>query len=159
MSTSIESRVYRILNPLKLFTPCSRWEDAGIKGFRSPPLSENETLLGVYQNYPHSENLCVAFTDKAIHVVTNGQWQCAHYAEIAMIQNPSDSKRNASHCDLITRNGQTYSVPILGGTDRFRDVFQVMRFLDRVVADLISYTNVTSGDPGVTGAKRFPTHE
>jgi hypothetical protein len=63
-----------------------------------------------------------------------GNWTFIPYAQMITTALPSDDKHAAKIIDIQIAGGTNQPVVITGGEGRFRDVYEVSRFLDRVTA-------------------------
>ncbi len=100
-----------------------------------PNLPDGEKCFGVYVNDPTTLSDSVAFSSGGIHVFRSGQWDQIGFDDVIRALVP-DSKENVTGFDLLQRDGRRYRVPIAGSKGgRFFDAFEVIRFIDRVLAD------------------------
>ncbi|MDB6034854.1 MAG: hypothetical protein JWM16_5192, partial [Verrucomicrobiales bacterium] len=131
----VESRVHRILRPLATFHVLGEWSRLQQLAKVQSPLSENERLLGVYENHPGLVDEIVAFTETGMYLREAGGWFSVRYAEIVNAESRNTGKTETSEITLLLSSGLQKALPIHGGTGRFRDVFQVLRFFDRLAED------------------------
>jgi hypothetical protein len=135
MIVPIESRVHRILRPLVTFKVLGEWSQLQQLVETPSPLSDNETLFGVYENYPGLLDKIIVVTDVGMYLRERGGWFGVRYADIVKAECGKTGKSETSEIILFLSSGLQKSLPIHGGTDRFRDAFEVVRFLDRVAKD------------------------
>lgn len=99
-----------------------------------PSLRLGEEWVGVYKNEAESLNEAVAFSSTGVYMHNSDEWTAFDYAEI--LQNTIvDEKANAREV-LVRTSTSTFRVQIRGGEGRQRDVFEVLRFLNRVKQDV-----------------------
>lgn len=97
----------------------------------SPPLAQDEEILGLYKN--PDENEQVLFTTQGVYLPETMKWRGVKYADIVSVDTPGDKKSTVLQLNLI--NGEIFLLPIRGmQKDRFFDSLEVLRFLDRVIA-------------------------
>jgi hypothetical protein len=129
MSMNVQSRAHRILKQLSAYED---WTDATPDvAFR---LHDEENLIGVYHNSSKKSEENILITDRRLI------FRDVHlsFDEITSCDIPgtgSQEKQNADRVTVTLGKGRTVDLPITGGTERFRDAFSFLRFLDRVVAD------------------------
>jgi len=130
MKVSVQSRLHRTLRGLEPFRVCNNWDQ--LKHLRqiSSPLDTGEELLGVYENYPESADGVLVFTNLGIYILELRNWRNLKYKAIAGADWPKESKREAQTLIVRMNDGTCESLPVLRGC-----LFDIMRFLDRVVAD------------------------
>ncbi len=116
MTTSIESLVHRSLRNLENFKSEENSE--------AWPLLKEEKLIGVYFN---KENDLVGVSTFGLRPLKN---LLVRYSEIAEAS-VENSKNDAEEINLLLVDGRTLKVRFTGGSGRFRDVWEVVRFLDR----------------------------
>ena len=137
MKIAVGTRVHRILKKLPSFRVIDNHS-----GFLSQlrqdelPTTAQETLLGAYENHRGNKEGLVLFSDQAVYWLLGPKWHGVKYHEIATIDRPAGEKMDASELLLKTRTGALERLPIRGGTENTRDVFEVWRFIMRVTEDL-----------------------
>jgi len=135
MSITVQSRIHRTMGRLKHFRSCSRWDDLSqLRGLRSP-LKSDENLCGVYENVPGSAGDLLVFTDIGMHIWQGSGWRSLNYVDIATTEWPPDPKAEARTLTVRMKTGAVERLTILGGAESGGGLFDVMRFIDRVVAD------------------------
>lgn len=118
MKSAIESLSHRSLRRLANFK----------KAFDGTKfdLEEGEDVIGIYYN---SDSDFVAIT--TIGIRPSGT-SLIRYDEMIKVWT-EDDKHEASTISLRLTDGRTASIRISGGHQRFRDVWEVIRFLDRAM--------------------------
>ena len=102
-----------------------------------PDLQLAEVVLGVYENFSDRKEGNLIITNKGIYVLTTKEARYIQYKDISKVQSPEE-KETATGCLLTDNSGQPYWLPVVGSHDHFRDVFEFLRFLDRVMSDISS---------------------
>jgi len=128
---SVISRAKRTLRPLNHFR---FFDDQGSSIPSGLPLLENETPIGIYLNDLQSFKEAVTITSRALILESEGTWKPISYASIAKAVTPT-TKRDVQDLTLLLHDGSTVSIPIRGKARQTSDVFEFLRFLDRVLAD------------------------
>lgn len=100
-----------------------------------PSMDTGEELLGVYENPPGSGAPMVFVTTKALHVLNHGQARAIRYCRISRVVGPAEKGALRPAITLHLDDGTSEEVAVLGGRERFLDVFEILRFLTRVVED------------------------
>ena len=146
--TSVKSRAHRILRNLRSYSSSAK--DLEAFASRIVPATGRE-LVGVYFNPPSAAVQAVLISSDALHLIADDEVTAVPFAAIQRIEGPPE-KTHASAVSIQLKDGTSRIVPILGGDDRFRDVFPFMTFLDRVVADQNQSGDAQSpDDTSVTG--------
>ena len=97
-------------------------------------LDLGEVCVGVYENSLGDLSDCVFITNKGLHLLVNESEKFISYADIVNVQSPTSKTEDTSICLTLTR-GEKSLVEIRNGNGRFKDVFEFLRFLDRVIED------------------------
>ena len=133
MSTSgPRVRAYRILKKMKRF----EWfEVASAVRPADLPLERGESALGAYVNTPGSLTDTVIVTDRALLVCRGSTWGRTAYSRMATadVEGPRD---DAHGLVIRLKDGAAISIPVRRGRGRFRDAWEFLRFVDRVIGDL-----------------------
>lgn len=128
----IKSRVYRTLRPLRNF-----YAGGDHDILIAPPglaLVPGDEILGVYVNVPGKRDHAIVVSVHGMYVDQSSTWTFVAYEDIAEVAAPDPEKRQARHIRLTLAQGRTLLLLVTGGDEKFRDVFEVVRFLDRVMA-------------------------
>ena len=139
-AVTIASRAHRALRGLPRFQFASS-VSLEISGIDSDDNTHGE-IIGVYENPSGVEPSHIVIADSAIGCVEASEFHWIQYDHIVRIEGPKE-KLAADRIDVVLRSGETVQLRIAGGEGKFRDVFNFVRFLDRVLLD-----NSSSGDPG-----------
>lgn len=134
ISVTVKSRAYRALRHLSRFT--SGGADLDRFG-HSLQLGENEEIVGVYYNPQDLPTPNVVISSLGVYLIDAEATVTVPFSEIQSVSGPTE-KSCANKLVVELRGGEAVTLPILGGHERFRDVFAVQRFLDRVIADMKS---------------------
>jgi len=97
-------------------------------------LEENEKLIGVYRN-PGSSDTNIAVTELGLRAKEADGWSFIRFDDIEEATAHPPDKHEADSILLLLRSGEEVAVPVKGKNGRFRDVFEFLRFLDRVKED------------------------
>jgi hypothetical protein len=135
MSTSVKSRAHRILRKLSQFKECDRIDELPQLVGEKSPLSKTETCVGAYENVSKAKEDLLLFTDLGAHRWAEGKWISVRYSDIVGTRWPTEEKSKATELWLETKLGSDMYLPVRGGTEVTRDLFEVMRFFDRVIED------------------------
>jgi hypothetical protein len=98
-------------------------------------LQPGENLIGIYRNSLEDLKDSIAVTDLGIHIYRSSCWEYVGYTQMESIAIPEE-KQEADFLLVSLTNGRATNVPIRGGQGRFRDAFEFLRFLDRVIQDI-----------------------
>jgi hypothetical protein len=126
-------RFERTLNTLENYHDLKK--DKGwlskLSGFQKR--SEFEDLLGVYINDKDTLENTVVFSDTCIYLFREKKWECILFSDMVRTTF-SESKNKITGFELSKKDGSTFWIPITGSkNDRFFDVFQVIRYIDRIL--------------------------
>jgi hypothetical protein len=135
-----EARANRILKDMSSFISASLEE-------AHKPLYPHEAiagkLLGVYRNpSPFSEDLLV--TSEGIGIRTDTQFCFLSYATIRdpriigkgqALRDDGSTKQLADGISIMAANNRQVTIPVRGGHNHFRDVFEFWRFLNFAIRE------------------------
>lgn len=134
--TLVKSRAYRILRRMHNYYSIS---DKTVTQFPIDiQLTEQEEMLGAYENVPGNLYETVFFSTNGIWLQWNNTWKCIKYGDIEAIIAPySSEKTTLSTIRLLLANKEFIHIPIQGFTEReqYRDAWQVQHFLSHIVRD------------------------
>lgn len=140
---SVKSRAHRILKHLGAYSSSAK----DLEKFAGRILPEvNRELLGVYFNPPSATVEAIVVSDAGLHLIEKEEVTTIPFVAIRKIKGPPE-KMEASVLNIQLKDGRSQEVPILAGNERFKDVFEFMRFLARVVADQNETDDVSISDP------------
>jgi hypothetical protein len=101
-----------------------------------PPFDDYDYPIGLYINDPADFLDTILFTNCGLYLLTGKLWTRLLYSEIEKVE-PPISKSKVTGLKIIRHDGSELPLPIRGiRADRFYDAFEVLRFLDRVRADI-----------------------
>lgn len=129
----VQSRAHRILKDLSNYRDLSNITKEGVWGDLG--LQEGEGIIGIYENVPDSLENAIIVTKFGLHIQRAGRWKFINYDEIENSFIPSGNKHKADRISITLVGGKEVFILIEGGNDKFRDVFEFLRFLDRVSKD------------------------
>jgi hypothetical protein len=121
-------RAYRILRKLKNYRDVSAIEDAC-----DELPSELGGLIGSYRNFGQNQAI-VWFFSEGIAVTDRNGVEAFSFRDIKKVDLPNEKLSQALSVWLW--NGACVNLPIQGGEGKFKDSLEVLRFLQRVLADL-----------------------
>ena len=95
-----------------------------------PPtdLQIERSIIGIYDSGEPEERIVV--TDAGIHVRVDHQWRDVRFSDIAQVKADAD-KTQGNRIQLKLMSGEMLQIYASGHTGRFRDVYEISRFLDR----------------------------
>ena len=131
-SISVGERAHRILNHLKSY----RTTEEGLSQRLAMEIGElqlqpGESIIGIYDNRPGSQDERIVVTTVGLHVSLDGKWRSIVYADVERNELPRE-KLLADTITIVLKSGGVLTVPVRGGDEKFRDVFEFVHFLDRV---------------------------
>lgn len=102
------------------------------------PLTEGETLLGIYENVPDTLKRALALTTRGLHLHHPNGWQFIAYQQIQAVHFPATKALTEEKVlNLTLTNGESVTLPVEGQPDpnrpRLRDLWVVGGFLNRVI--------------------------
>ena len=135
-SDMVVSRAHRILYSLESFNPSSE---------NPPPvaISDDETFIGSLRGARTGYQQLLV-TDLAVYGVAQDSTVRIPYARIigaalkgpeVVDSSPSTFKSDADVLAITLTTGQKVNLPVSGNKGRFRDIFEFLRFINRVVSD------------------------
>ncbi|BCX05936.1 MAG: hypothetical protein KatS3mg053_3874 [Candidatus Roseilinea sp.] len=132
MKDAVKIRAYRILKPLRRFYTV---DDEHFPAYgRDVELVSEDELIGVYENVPGSQDNAIIVSAYGIYTYQSSVWMFVPYTDILEVSIPEDDKHVADRIELHLTNKRKLTVLVVGGDAKFRDVYEVLRFFDRVIA-------------------------
>lgn len=125
-SERVRAKIHRILKKMPRFEAFAR-EVSLPDGFET-----EDTLLGVYHNDESRFDVWIGVN--ALHFWQE-TWQSVAYAQLVKVsihQTNTADKHSAVGVVMETQAGSSHVLRIDGGTERFRDAWEFLRFLMRV---------------------------
>jgi hypothetical protein len=102
---------------------------------RVPGIADSGNMVGVYRNRDDEQSGEILVTENGLFVNSSPMSYWVRFSEIASIQAPSAESESAE-IQIMVKSGTVYHLRISGRDGRFRDVFNFVRFLDRVLEDI-----------------------
>lgn len=130
---NVPSRAHRILKNMQRYTDLTENVHSSLK--KQINLNEDDEFIGIYKNIKNSLNKSVVVTKQGIYLNESNKWKFIKYREIKNQDVDWKNKRSVDNILLTLENGQHLRLPIIGGDDKYRDAFEFLRYLDRVVED------------------------
>lgn len=107
-------------------------------------LRQGEKYVGLYENEKGGPIDSIVITNRGLYILTNGGCILLDFENIKRIKAP-DEKRNYSVIVVETYGGEIVEIPVRGGSGKFRDSFEFLRFLMRSVEDVQGKANRIPG--------------
>ncbi len=131
------SKAHRILNHLSNFHKFEEATSQASSKLKEINLQEEETIIGFYENNPVEKESNVIVTNLGLHIFYPNEKEFISYRTIIKVEIPQDMKKTRlDHFIVHLNNGDAKTILISGGHDRFRDVYEFVRFIDRVKDDV-----------------------
>jgi hypothetical protein len=92
-----------------------------------------EKVIGVYENPTDVAPHVIVITEGGIYSPSENGPTCIRFENLRAISGP-DSKSGAGAIELVEHDGRRSTLTVAGGDGNHRDVFNMVRFLDRVLA-------------------------
>jgi len=121
---------HRILKPLSSYYAFDEGSNGALSHLERLPLQQGEVPLGIYKNTPENFRDAILVTDLGLHRQQGDGWLFVGYEQIDFIDPPGD-KLTADGLSVHLLTHDILWLPVRGGHDRFRDVFEFLRFLER----------------------------
>jgi hypothetical protein len=133
---SFEELLYaRIHRMVREYPPVGYRSLIGMPNLDVGSLQDGEKLIGLYENSAEDIRQNLIITSKGLRLFTN-DWRFLSYGQIrragVRLERPED-KQTADTLILELKSGEELGVKISGGRGRFRDIWQIDRFLMRVI--------------------------
>jgi hypothetical protein len=93
----------------------------------------DENLIGVYENPPGVIPRVMVITEKGMYMHSDDGTVYLKFDDLLSIRGP-DEKTGDGTIQLAEQGGRSSTIRVEGGNGKFRDVYGMVRFLDRVVA-------------------------
>jgi hypothetical protein len=131
----VRARAHRCLVALRQYRDLTPAESTAPQWLANRPLLVGEEWIGVYENIPGSPEDCVGVTNRGLHIWRGLEPDFLAYEELDSTTSEGlIPKRKADQITVRLRDGQLAVIPIRGGDDRSRDLFEFLRFLQRVMS-------------------------
>jgi hypothetical protein len=124
-----KQRVHRILARMEFFT----WIGSGAE--TPEPVGDLGPWLGVYRPSQEDPTLSIWVAEKGIRYFDK-DWISLRYSEICSVGYPREKTGPLQPLILQLQSGESQRLLVWGQRGKFRDLYEVGRFLDRVVGDL-----------------------
>jgi hypothetical protein len=134
ISEIIRQRAYRILRALTSYRDLSEDDAVAPALLSGIAFGKGEVCLGVYENEPQKCEDSIIVTTRGLHVLQRSGIKHIPYAQIDFIDTPQEKDVLSLTLNLL--DGASVVVPLKGGDGNFRDAFEFIRFLERVVRDV-----------------------
>ena len=135
ITQAVKSRSHRTLSHLQSFRDVGLLTDQATKSLQGIAFQGDEALIGVYENNPGKLDELIAVTTRGLRIHQAGDWRFYPFEVIDEVTVTSEAgKREADALALTLSGGQQVILPIRGGDERFRDVWEFSRFLARTIS-------------------------
>lgn len=97
----------------------------------------DETIIGVYENSTGEPKESIIITDTGLYVSGAQEWVYIRYEQVTRVEFPVELKNQAEEL-FVYCGGVRTKLVIRGGAGKFRDIYEFLHFLERVLpnADL-----------------------
>ncbi len=130
MNTRVIIRGNQIFRKTTAFTLADQI-DADVK--RTLPVSDDETLVGIYWNTSDELSTAVIVTDVGLHMGASDAPRFVAYSEIRSVGFKPENKTTDDNIYLSLSDGSEALIVVSRGEGKFRDLCDFARFLMRVV--------------------------
>lgn len=129
----IRSRAHRVLENLSNYRGISDSSEPHLLSQAS--FSPKEDILGIYENSPGAWQEAIIISDEGLRIFLNAGWHFIPYADMCAVDVPEAKDKQTVDLLLIRLvSGSTIELPVRGGRGKLRDVWEFLRFLQRVHA-------------------------
>ena len=90
--------------------------------------------IGIYSNPVPTQPEIILVAERGLVAIRAGNIQSIQFDELSGVQGPH-TKADASRITLTLRSGMVVNLDIHGRDGKFQDVFELVRFLTRVMQD------------------------
>lgn len=135
----IKARAHRILRRLPHYLAIDEASSDEKTELEEFELQDGEAILGIYENIPHQLRERVVISTRGLYLFKDEAWQHITYASMSEVKPTApdkEGKMNASMLAIKLKTGEEIEIPVKGGTDRTRDIWSFIQFLDRVIEDI-----------------------
>lgn len=99
-------------------------------------LLPGEEVIGIYRNGSPANSEDILVTSEGLRLGMPRTWDLVPYARLAEVILPhAEDKDVVDTLRLRLTDGEMRELPVHGRTARFRDAWEFLRFLQRVIAD------------------------
>ena len=94
-----------------------------------------DPLIGVYENPSGTEPSVIAISEQALYWRASATVQRVDFSSLRAVHVPdSFEKTSLAELQLELRDGSRTTLHIDGGDGKFRDIYEFIRFFNRVIA-------------------------
>jgi hypothetical protein len=106
--------------------------------FQAIHLHDGEILIGLYDNLLGGNESEIVVTNLGLYINNSGEADFIEYRSIKEVEIPKDMEKTKLDYFIVRlSDGQSKKIPITGGHDRFKDVYEFIRFVERVKDDVM----------------------
>lgn len=136
MPTSVRVRAHRTLRHLAAFELLRSDGVANLAHTPASSLLPGEEVIGLYRNGSPENSEDILVTSEGLRLGMPRTGELVPYAGLAEVVLPhAEDKEVVDALRLRLTDGQVRELPVRGGTAQFRDAWEFLRFLQRVIAD------------------------
>ncbi|MEO6907156.1 MAG: hypothetical protein ABI210_04625 [Abditibacteriaceae bacterium] len=135
MNRSIRSRATRILGRFENYQVLTLGDNTPLE-CAEMQIQCTEELLGIYTNHLDTEEGKIVVSDLGLHLYHSNTWRFIGYDQIRDITLPDYAMEHKELADALCLkmiSGKLVVIPVSGGNGQFRDAFEFMRFLLRII--------------------------
>lgn len=137
----IFSRAYRILRHSANFHPIKDASLEIVAQIKDIHLLDDEEFIGVYENSSGENASSILVSNLGIRVISPISVDFVDYRFIDKVEIPAGvDKVKLDHLFIHLKDGQTKTIFLSGGHEKFKDVYEFIHFLDRVKDDVSKKT-------------------
>jgi len=133
MHISVLTRAHRILNGIPRYRKLLTDAQDAPNWLKEQSLLPNEVLIGVFENIPGQSNSTIVVTSHRLGVCRHACMDWVAYDSIGQVKGVDN--KQASELKVTTNDGREFILPIVPDNKKFNDVFEWMRFINRVLED------------------------
>ena len=132
----VHSRMHRTLRKLAAFEVLTSSRVEYPTGTVSPALAPGEEVLGIYRNGPSGTSEDILVTSIGLRTGLPRECTLLRFDEIVEVVLPhAEDKEVVDTLRLRLHSGEFRELPVRGGAEQFRDAWEFLHFLQRVVSD------------------------
>ena len=127
--TSVASWAHRALRGAACYHHCSDAPECCERYSQAV----DEDVIGVYENPAGISPQTIVITEKGIYISNRESMTCLEYGNLQTIRGP-DAKTGDGVIQITEHDGRSSIIRVEGRDGKYRDVYSMVRFLDRVAA-------------------------
>jgi hypothetical protein len=129
----VKSKAKRVFRTFENYTSISQVNDVLAAEVAALSQRREEEFIGVYENKRGEMEETILISTLGLYLYSNEEWLFIDYDQINHIKAPNiKAKYIADSLDICITSGRIIKLPVKGGHGSYRDVWEFLRFLDRV---------------------------